>query len=77
MAVTNEVAAWLASFKMDKYAHTIVVENGCDTMASVLEDLDEDALEGMGVIQQKLPLVSLSEQELVDCCHRLKFQEAQ
>ena len=27
------------------------------------------ALEGMGVIQQKLPLVSLSEQELVDCCH--------
>ena len=49
MAATNEVAAWLASFQMDKYAHAIVVENGCDTMESVLEDLDEEALEGMGV----------------------------
>ena len=46
---TNEVSAWLQSIKMGAYVDMIVVESGCDTMESVLEDLDDDALEGRGV----------------------------
>ena len=39
MASTNEVTAWLASIKMDRYASVIVDENGCDTIDMVLHDL--------------------------------------
>ena len=49
MASTKDVAAWLASIGLEQYAPAIVVENGCDTMDSVVHDLDDAALTAMGV----------------------------
>ena len=47
---SSAVNAWLTGIGMGRYAQTIIVKNGCESMASVLADIDEQALIDMGVL---------------------------